>query len=353
MRLIAWNGHLKTVLFGSSLEAWTYAALTMLLTVVLLSLIKAQALRTLTRHRASGKRWALLVALIQRTQFVFFLALAIYLGSRHLTLSARTERVVEVAILIGVWFQVGLWASALVVHVLREQLVRRGAHHLALASGFTVVAFIAQALVWVVAIALAMANAGVNILALLTGLGAGGAALALATRSMLSNLFANASISLDKMFAVGDTLVSGEFHGQVEQIGNRATQIRSVNGELILISNADLLKSRLRNFGRIEERREVLTIRLARDTRSAKIREALAIIAQVIEAQPLARLDRVHFAQLNLQALQLEAVYYVRDGTLAVLADVRDSIDAQVHATFARAGIEVEYPLQQMNAALG
>jgi small-conductance mechanosensitive channel len=349
----SWHEALQSVLLGNSLETWLYAILTALLTLSVLPLAKRAAVRRVGSGATAGRRWELLAALIHRTTALFFVALAIYLASQSLTFPPRAARVLEIAVLIAVWFQLGLWVSEVVVHVLRNQLLRRGAHHLALASGFTVVSFIAQALVWLVAIALALANAGVNIIALLTGLGTGGAAIALALRSWLSNLFANASISLDNVFAVGDSLVSGEFQGKVEQIGSRSTLIRSVNGELILIPNQDLLKSRLRNFGRIEERREVLTIRLARDTPAVKVREAVELITQIIRTQPLARFDRCHFAQLNLEALLVEAVYHVRNGAVSVLADVRDTIDAQVHAAFADAQIDVEYPLQRFDRATG
>ncbi|HKQ84159.1 MAG TPA: mechanosensitive ion channel domain-containing protein [Steroidobacteraceae bacterium] len=351
MQLIAWQDYLHSTLLGNDLEAWGYAILAALLTLLLLPRAKLHALRQLENPPLRRARWALAITLLERTRFPFFFALAVYLGSQSLALPHKVQRVVEITVIVAVWFQVGLWASAVMVHVLREQLARRGVSHLAFAGGFTVLSFIAQALVWFVAIALALANAGVNIIALIAGLGTGGAALALATRSMLSNLFANATITLDKLFFIGDNLVSGGFEGKVEHVGNRTTHLRSPNGELILISNADLLKSRLRNFGRIDERREVLTLRLSRANPVRKVRDAVSLIEQIIRDEPMARLDRCHFALITLEALQLEAVYYVSTG--ATPAELRENINAQVHAVFAANAIDMELPVQRIDIALG
>ena len=346
-----WQRQLTAIVLGNSIEAWLYAASIALTTLLVLSRLRAVVVARASKQVSPSGRGVLLATLLHRTHFIFFLTLALLLATRALALGPRTYRIVHIAVLAGVWVQVALWASAIVVYLIREALVRRGAQHLATAGGFVVISLTAQALVWITALALALANAGVNVAALIAGLGTGGAALALALRGFLSNLFASASIALDKLFSVGDQLVSGQFQGKVEHIGNRTTSLRSVNGEQILISNADLLKSRLRNFGRVVERREVLSIWLPRTIAIPEIREALHLISLVIHEQPLTRLDRCHFIGFAPDALQIEAVYYARAGTVAELAEVRDSIDSALHTAFARSRIRVEYPVQRAQIA--
>lgn len=346
-----WHRQLAAIVLGNSLEAWLYAAAAAALALIVLPRIKSVVLARARKPTPLGERRALFVACISRTHVIFFVAIALFVAIRPLTLGPRTQHIVHIAVLAGMWFQIALWTSAVVVHLIREALVKRGVQHLATAGGFVVISLLAQAVVWVTALALALANAGIDVIALIAGLGVGGAALALALRGFLSNLFANASISLDKLFAVGDQLVTGAFQGKVEHIGNRATQLRSVDGELIVIANADLLKSRLRNFGRIEERREVLALRLPRSTSLTHIREALDIIARVLREQPMARFERCHLASFGADALQLEAVYYVRAGTTTALAEVRDSIDVELNAAFTQRGIDMEYPVQRVHLA--
>jgi len=65
---------------------------------------------------------------------------------------------------------------------------------------------------------------------------------------------------LDKPFVIKDFLIVNEFLGSVEHIGLKTTRLRSLSGEQLVFSNADLLNSRIRNYGRMFERRVVFSI---------------------------------------------------------------------------------------------
>ena len=98
---------------------------------------------------------------------------------------------------------------------------------------------------------------GIHVGPLLAGLGIGGIAIALAVQAVLSDLLASISIALDKPFGIGDFLTIDDCMGTIEHIGVKSTRMRSLTGEQIILGNSDLLKSRLRNFGRMMERRAV------------------------------------------------------------------------------------------------
>jgi len=79
-------------------------------------------------------------------------------------------------------------------------------------------------------------------------------------QNILGDLFASLSIVLDKPFVVGDFIILDNHLGTVEYIGLKSTRIRSLTGEQLIFSNSDLLKSRIRNFKRMQERRVVLRL---------------------------------------------------------------------------------------------
>ena len=109
---------------------------------------------------------------------------------------------------------------------------------------------------WSMLLLAVLDNFGIDVTALVTGLGIGGLAVALAVQNILSDIFASLSIVLDKPFVVGDFLVVGDYiKGTVEYIGLKTTRIRSISGEQIIVSNSDLLKSRMRNYKRMSKRR--------------------------------------------------------------------------------------------------
>jgi len=102
---------------------------------------------------------------------------------------------------------------------------------------------------------LMLSNLGIDVTALVAGLGVGGIAIALAAQNILGDLFSSLSIVIDKPFVVGDFIEVDTFIGTVEHVGLKTTRIRSNTGEQIVISNGDLLKTRIRNYKRMEERR--------------------------------------------------------------------------------------------------
>ncbi len=241
------------------------------------------------------------------------------------------------------WWQVALWLSAAVRHAIDT----RRAHDLAGAEGaasLNILRFVGVLMVWVVAFLMLLTNLGVQIGPLIAGLGVGGIAIALAVQNILGDLFASLSIALDKPFRVGDFLVIGDEKGTVEQIGIKSTRLRSLSGEQIVVSNGDLLKSRVRNYGLLYERRASFSISIAYETPRETVREVPALIEAAIRAQPKTRFDRAHFASFGDSALLFEAVYTVLAAEYNTFMDIQQAINLQLMDDFAARGIEFAYP---------
>src|SRR5690606_27902298 len=173
-----------------------------------------------------------------------------------------------------------------------------------LAGSIELILFIANIGIWATAGLLALANLGINIGPLLAGLGIGGIAVALAVQTVLGDLLASMSIALDKPFAVGDFLILDAFMGTVEHIGVKSTRLRRLSGEQIILSNADILEGRVRNYGRMKERRVVFQINVTYDTAIDKLEVIPNEIRRIIESQPNTRFDRSHFMNYGESALQ-------------------------------------------------
>ena len=117
-----------------------------------------------------------------------------------------------------------------------------------------------------IAIILILDNLGVNVTGLVAGLGIGGIAIGLAAQGIFSDLFAALSILFDKPFRRGDTISFDSITGTVERIGLKSTRIRSVGGEEVIVSNANLLNARLQNWTRLERRRALIVLSLVYQT---------------------------------------------------------------------------------------
>jgi len=123
-------------------------------------------------------------------------------------------------------------------------------------------------------------NLGVNISAVLTGLGIGGVAVALAAQAILGDLFNFFVILLDKPFSIGDFVTSDDVSGVIEHIGLKSTRIRSISGEIVIISNTNLLASRIKNFRHMAKRRVVFKTSVVYRTLPEKLRLIPALIKE-------------------------------------------------------------------------
>jgi len=206
-------------------------------------------------------------------------------------------------------------------------------------SSLDIIRFIASVVIWSLVLLLTLDNLGVNITALVAGLGVGGIAVALATQNVLGDLFASLSIALDRPFVVGDFLAVDTFLGAVENIGIKSTRLRSLDGEQIILSNGDLLKSRVRNYGRMVERRVQFSVGVAYTTPVAQLEQIPGWIREFITKEKDTRFDRSHFLKHGASALEFESVYYVLTADYNRYMDIQQSINLNIHRRFGDQGI--------------
>ena len=114
---------------------------------------------------------------------------------------------------------------------------------------------ILNVLVLAVGTLLIMDAVGVSISPLLAGLGLGGLAVALALQPLLSNIFASSYVITDSSIAVGDYVeVDGGPTGVVEDIGWRATRIRTFDNNISMVPNSSVADSIITNYDSADAR---------------------------------------------------------------------------------------------------
>ena len=289
----------------------------------------------------------LITFLVGNTTQLLFLGAALYAAQESLTLPDRFQRGVDNVALMLFLVQVGLWAGLALRFYLEMKELERGADRV-FAGSLNIINFIARMLIWSLLILVALENFGVNITALLAGLGVGGVAVALALQNVLGDLFASLSIALDKPFVVGDSLVIDTFIGKVEHIGIKTTRLRSETGEQIVLSNADILKSRVRNFARAQELRALATIRVPYETPADKLKSIPALLESIVRDQANARFERCHLKTLGDSALHFELSYFVLQPNLNPLLDLQQAVNFRIIDEFRRLGVEFDYPTQRL-----
>jgi small-conductance mechanosensitive channel len=288
------------------------------------------------------------IEVLSRTSLAFCVVLSIVFALRTLSVSDLTARVLDSALMIALFWQTGAWAAAASAAWLERRRQRALSTDRAAAGSLGIIAFVAQVLIWAMVLLLTLDNLGIDVTALVAGLGIGGIAVALAAQNVLGDLFASLSITLDRPFVIGDFLAVGEFLGSVEHIGIKSTRLRSLGGEQIVMANADLLGSRVRNYGRMAERRVVFTTGIVYETPTEILERVPALIREAISAQQDTRFDRSHFSRHGAASLDFETVYYVLSADYNRYMDIQQTINLHIHKAFEQHGIVFAYPTQRL-----
>jgi small-conductance mechanosensitive channel len=341
---------LDWVFLGNTLRAWAMGLLSGAGTLLVLLLARRILVARLGKlaARTTNRLDDLVVELIRRTRTLFLATLALWPAQAALSLSPRALEVVHVVTVIALAIQAGIWGTVAIAQALGGRARDLREQDPAAATTLTAVTVLLRLVLWALLLLLALDNLGFNVSTLVAGLGIGGVAVALATQNVLSDILASLSIVLDKPFVVGDFIIVGDLMGSVEYVGLKTTRVRSLWGEQIIFSNADLLGSRIRNYKRMAERRVVFKIGVTYQTTHAQLGKLGGMLKEIVSSVDGTRFDRAHFATYDDSSLGFEVVYYVLTPDYNRYMDIQQQINLAIYQRFAQEGVEFAYPTRTL-----
>ncbi|MFW5992215.1 MAG: mechanosensitive ion channel family protein [Halanaerobiaceae bacterium] len=213
---------------------------------------------------------------------------------------------------------------------------------------FDVLILISKIIIWVIAGLILLDNLGIKISGLIAGLGIGGIAIAFSAQAILEDIFSYTIILFDKPFEVGDFVVVGENRGAIEHIGIKTTKIRSLGGEQLILSNKDLINSRINNYKRMQRRRVLFKFGVVYHTPLEKLKKIQGLVREIIDNKDMVDFDRCHFQSFGDSALIYEVVYYVNNREYSVYMDINHEILLEIKEVFKNEGIGFAYPTQSI-----
>lgn len=206
-------------------------------------------------ERTRGGLDNLLVESLESPFLVWSLMLSIHISLQVSALPARVVTLSSTALLMLWMVSLTMVAARLAGGVVRDYGGRvEGAQPVT-----SLTQNLARMVVVSIGVLLMLNQLGVSITPILTALGVGGLAVALALQDTLSNLFAGFYITLAGQIRVGDyiKLDSGE-EGYVTDISWRATSVRMLANNMILVPNAKLAQAIVTNYSLPEKRMSLL-----------------------------------------------------------------------------------------------
>jgi len=338
------------VFFNNTTLAWLTAlgiAAGVALALYIIKKVVVHHLRILAQ-RTETRLDDIAVEALDATRVVVIVIMGLFAGSKFLELTPSLQVFATRAAIVAGLLQAALWGNAGLRGWLRQYYADRAAEP-GRATSAAAVGFILRMVLWIVILLMILDNLGVNITTLVASLGIGGIAVALAVQNVLGDLFASLSIVLDKPFVNGDFVIVDKYLGTVEYVGLKTTRIRSLGGEQLIFSNADLLKSRLQNMTRMSRRRVVFSISVTYDTPREKLAGIPVMLTDIVKAQPDVTFDRAHFQGIGPSSMNFEVVYWVESPDYIRFMDIQQQVLLQIVDGLAERDVRLAYPTQTLH----
>lgn len=335
--------------FGNSIREYLFVLGALIVVWVILQLVKKWVLsmiRKLTSKTKNNYDDVLVSALEKFFIPYLYLAINFYI-IRQLNLSVRLDRILDVALtIITVIFAARLINHA--IHYSIQQYMERRDEGPARMKQLSGVLLVIKVIVWSIGLIFFLDNVGYDVTTVIAGLGVGGIAIALAAQNILGDLFSYFVIFFDKPFEIGDFIVMGDKMGTVEKIGIKTSHVRSISGEQLVMPNAELVKSVIHNFKRLEKRRVIFKLGVSYSTSAENLALIPKIISDAILANEKTMVDRSHLQGFGDSSINFETIYFVESAEYNVYMDINQAVCMQVLQQFRQLGIEIAYPTRTL-----
>ncbi len=183
---------------------------------------------------------------------------------------------------------------------------------------------------------------GVNVTALIAGLSIVGIAVGFAAQDTVQNFISGITILIDRPFRVGHFVEIEGIHGTVEEITLRSTRVRTLNNQILVLPNAQMINQKLINHTMLGVLRIEVPFGIAYREYPYQAR---AVVLR--ETKGDSRLHPDHPATVVVDSLADSSInmilrLYLQDPSQEV--EMRFEYTEKVRESLRRAGIEIPFP---------
>ena len=204
---------------------------------------------------------------------------------------------------------------------------------------------------WVVGILVALTIVFPSITpgSLIAGLGITSIALGFAFKDIVENFIAGILILWRFPIEIGDWIEVEGVEGKIERINIRMTELRQVDGDLVIMPNATLFTNPVTNWTNIQDRRTTIICGIAYDE---SVAEGRKVIEQAVKAcetvrRSAARPVQIFAKEFGASSIDFEVTWWTGSTPLEVRKS-RDEVVQAVKEALDAAGIEIPFPYRTL-----
>ncbi|WP_231387277.1 mechanosensitive ion channel family protein [Pseudoalteromonas sp. A41-2] len=175
-------------------------------------------------------------------------------------------------------------------------------------------------------------NLGFNATTLLAGLGIGGLAIALAAQKTVENIIGAITLYISAPVKIGSLCKFGSHLGTIEEIGLRATRIRTLDRSVIYVANAKFVDMQLENISERERISYRPKLMLSANTPKQNLESFMQAVRELLEKHQHIAFEpcRVRFKGFTPWALQVDVLSYVETVDFAFYMEVIEELNLAI-----------------------
>ncbi len=202
-------------------------------------------------------------------------------------------------------------------------------------------------LVWVVGVLFAavVAFPGLRLGDIIATLGLSSVAIGFAFQDIFKNFLAGILLLIQEPFSINDQIIVGDYEGTVESINIRTTQIRTYQGERVLVPNSTVFTSAVQVRTAFNYRRTDLGVGVDYNTSLPKAKAILLRTIYEIEdilENPEPEVDLVSFGDSSIDLI----VRYWTTPSQAQVRRIQSETIMAIKSAFDEANINIPYPIR-------
>lgn len=211
-----------------------------------------------------------------------------------------------------------------------------------------VVIIVSAVLIW-------LDNIGFRVTTLMAGLGVGGIAIALAAQTIFADIIGAVILLVSQPVRVGDFCRFGNTMGTVEEIGMRATRVRTLDNTVVSVPNGEFSKLHLENYTLREMVWFHPKISLPYEATKEQISTITAGIKNMLKEHPMVHDEpiQIYFTEIGSYSFNIDVFSYVKTGDFGEYKKIAQELNMAIMDIVEQAGVKLAMPTQKLHVEGG
>ncbi len=240
------------------------------------------------------------------------------------------------------------WLLARLARKVLTSVMRRVSHYtqvngLIASIGYLII------LVTGVFIALGILNLDKTVTSLLAGVGIIGLALGFAFQDIAANFISGILLSLRRPFVEGDIVGTQDFLGVIDRITLRSTELRTFQGQIVIIPNKDVFQNPITNYSRLGKRRVDLACGVAYGDDLEKAKQVALKAVQDLDVIDRDRPVDLYYESFGESSIDFTLRFWVDFRKQTDFLSARSDAIMRIKRAFDENEITIPYPIRTLD----